>query len=72
MKVRVVAPFLIPGADREGVLEIPAGTKVGQILKRSNSLLRILPVMVIGKQVKATHILKDGDTLVVIAPISGG
>ncbi len=72
MKVRVVAPFLIPGADGEGVLEIPAGTKVGQVLKRSNSLLRILPVMVNGKQVKATHILKDGDTLVVIAPISGG
>ncbi len=75
MKVRVVAPFEIGGLDRDGMLEIPSGTKVRDILKRSNSIhryLSVLPVMVNGKQVKATHILKDGDTLVVIFPISGG
>jgi sulfur carrier protein ThiS len=75
MKVRVVSPFEIKGLDPAGMLDVPAGTRVRDILKRSRSIARnlmILPVMVNGEQVKATHILNDGDTLVIVFPISGG
>jgi sulfur carrier protein ThiS len=75
MKVRVIAPFEINGLDAAGMLEVPAGTRVRDIMKRSRSIARnlmILPVMVNGEQVKATHILNDGDTLVIVFPISGG
>ena len=75
MKVRVVAPFEINGLDAAGMLDVPAGIRVRDLLKRSRSIagnLMILPVMVNGKQVKATHILNDGDTLVIVFPISGG
>lgn len=75
MKVRVIAPFEINGLDAASILDVPAGTRVRDILKRSRSIARnlmILPVMVNGKQVKATHILNDGDTLVIVFPISGG
>jgi sulfur carrier protein ThiS len=75
MKVRVVAPFEVPGLDGDGMLEVPAGTKVGDILRRTKSIqryLKVLPMMVNGEQVKANHILNDGDSLVVIFPISGG
>jgi|APFre7841882654_1041346.scaffolds.fasta_scaffold07859_2 sulfur carrier protein ThiS len=75
MKVRVVAPFEINGLSADGMLAVPAGTRVRDILKRSRSIARtlmVLPVMVNGKQVKATHILNDGDTLVIVFPISGG
>ncbi len=75
MKVRVIAPFEVRGLDKDGSLEVPAGTKVMDILKRTKSIqryLKVLPMMVNGEQVKATHILKDGDTLVVVYPVSGG
>jgi len=75
MKVRVVAPFGIHGLDEAGMLEVPQGSRVRDILKRSRSIARnlmILPIMVNGKQVKANHILNDGDTLVIVFPISGG
>jgi len=75
VKVRVVAPFGIAGLDATGMLEVPDGTRVKDILKRSKSITRtlmVLPVMVNGKQVKTTHILNDGDTLVIVFPISGG
>jgi sulfur carrier protein ThiS len=71
----VIAPFEINGLDAAGMLEVPAGTRVRDIMKRSRSIARnlmILPVMVNGEQVKATHILNDGDTLVIVFPISGG
>ena len=75
MKVRVIAPFEINGLDAGSLLDVPAGTRVRDVLKRSRSIARnlmILPVMVNGEQVKATHILNDGDTLVIVFPISGG
>jgi sulfur carrier protein ThiS len=75
LKVRVVAPFGISGLDATGMLEVPDGTRVKDVLKSAKSIARILmvlPVMVNGKQVKATHILNDGDTLVLVFPISGG
>ena len=75
MKVRVSAPFEINGLDAGSLLDVPTGTRVRDILKRSRSIARnlmILPLMVNGKQVKATHILNDGDTLVIVFPISGG
>ena len=75
MKVRVITPFGINGLDATGMLEVPDGTRVKDVLKRAKSIARILmvlPVMVNGKQVKATHILNDGDTLVLVFPISGG
>jgi len=75
MKIKVIAPFEIPGLDREDRLEVPEGTRVRDVLKRSPSLhgfLRVLPVMVNGKQVKAAHVLKDGDILVIVVPVSGG
>ena len=75
MKVRVIAPFEINGLDAGSLLDVPTGTRVRDILKRSRSIARnlmILPLMVNGKQVKESHILNDGDTLVVVFPISGG
>ena len=75
MKVRVIAPFEINGLDAGSLLDVPTGTRVRDILKRSRSIARklmFLPVMVNGKQVKESHILNDGDTLVVVFPISGG
>lgn len=75
MKVRVVAPFGITGLEPTGMLEVPEGTRVKDVLKRSKSIARTLmalPVMVNGKQVKTTYILNDGDTLVIVFPISGG
>lgn len=75
MKVRVVAPFEINGLDAAGILDVPSGTRVRDLLKRSRLITRtlmVLPLMVNGKQVKANHILNDGDTLVIVFPISGG
>ena len=75
MKVRVVAPFIIPGLDAQGQLELPPGATVGHILKRAKtsiSFWRLLPVSVNGKQVEKSQKLNDGDIIVFVSPISGG
>jgi sulfur carrier protein ThiS len=75
VKVKVVAPVALPGLDSDGRLEVPEKTRVRDILKRSKVLapfLTVLPMMVNGKQVKVSHLLNDGDVLVIVFPIHGG
>ena len=75
MKVKVVAPFEVAGLDADGCLELPDGARVADLLKRSGPAGRfftILPVMVNGDQVPASHLLKDEDVVVVVFPIGGG
>lgn len=75
MKIRVVAPFTVPGLDVQGKLEIPQGATVASIMKRAKTeslAWNLLPVSVNGRQVKRSHKLNDGDVVVFISPISGG
>jgi len=75
VKVRLVAPFQVAGQDADGWLEVPEGTTVRQLLRRAGlagRLLGVLPAMVNGRQVRAAHLLRDGDVLVVVLPLSGG
>jgi len=73
MKVKVIAPFPIQGLDREDCLEMREGSRVKDVLKGSGlNLARLLPVFVNGQQVKKSHILKEGDIIVFLYPLSGG
>jgi molybdopterin converting factor small subunit len=74
MKIRVVAPFEIPGQAKDGTLEMPEGSKVRDIFRRAHVRLYVslLPVSVNGKQVSRSQNLKEGDLVVMITPISGG
>jgi len=75
MKVRVIAPFEIRGRDADDFLEVAPGASVREVLRRSGwmpGLSRLLPVMVNGEPVNHSHILKDGDILVIVFPFSGG
>lgn len=73
MKVRVIAPFPIKGLDSGDWLELSDGSRVKDVLKGSGlNPARLLPVFVNGQQVKKSHILKEGDTLVFLYPLSGG
>ncbi len=75
MKVKVIAPFALTGADREGCLQMPAGSRVRDLLQHAGAARlygRVLPVLVNGKQVDQAHVLVDGDIVVFVAPMSGG
>ncbi len=73
MKVKVIAPFPIRGLDQDDWLEVSEGSRVRGVLKGSGfNPARLLPVFVNGQQVKKSHILKDGDTIVFLYPLSGG
>lgn len=73
MKVKVIAPFPVRGLDQEDCLEMQPGSRVKDVLKGSGlNPARLLPVFVNGEQVKKSHILKDGDIVVFLYPLSGG
>ncbi len=74
IKVKVIAPFLIPGQAEDGSLELPDGVRVQDVFRRAHAPLvtNLLPVSINGKQVSRSQKLKDGDLVVVITPISGG
>jgi sulfur carrier protein ThiS len=73
MKVKVIAPFPVRGLDQEDCLEMRAGSRVKDVLKGSGlNPARLLPVFVNGEQVKKSHLLKDGDIVVFLYPLSGG
>jgi molybdopterin converting factor small subunit len=75
MKVKVIAPFEIPGLDADDRLEVPPGTSVNAILKRAGAarqFWRLLPVSVNGKQVKKSYKLKEDEVVIFLSPISGG
>lgn len=74
IKVKVIAPFLIPGQAEDGTLELPDGARVQDVFRRAHAPLvtRLLPVGINGKQAPRSQKLKDGDLMVVITPISGG
>lgn len=73
MKVKIIAPFPIRGLDHDDWLEMSEGSRVRDVLKGSGfNPARLLPVFVNGQQVKKSHILKDGDTIVFLYPLSGG
>jgi sulfur carrier protein ThiS len=75
VKIRLAGPLKLPGQDADGWLEVPEGTTVRQVLRRAGlagRLLGVLPAMVNGRQVRAAHLLRDRDVLVVVLPLSGG
>lgn len=73
MKVNVIAPVEIQGLDADGNLHIPDGSRVRDVLKllRLNPA-RLLPVSVNGEQAPRSQLLKNGDVVVLIFPLSGG
>lgn len=73
MKIKVVSPVEIRELDEGGNLEIPDGSRVRDVLKLLKlHPARLLPVSVNGEQVTGSHLLKDGDLVVLIFPLSGG
>ncbi len=74
MKIKLVAPFHVPGQAADGSLEVPAGTRVSGLfrLARVPLYIRLLPVSVNGQQASPRQALAEGDLVVVITPISGG
>ena len=74
IKVKVIAPFLIPGQAEDGFLELPDGARVQDVFRRAHAPLvtHLFPVSINGKQASRSQKLNDGDLLVVITPISGG
>ena len=73
MKVKVIAPVDITCLDGEGCLEIPSGSRVRDVIRKTGFRWgMILPVSVNGQQVGRSHILKEGDIIVFVFPMSGG
>ncbi len=72
MKVKIIAPFEIPGRQADGSLELAEGARVRDLLRSAPLYAAILPVSVNGQQAPRSRKLKDGDLVVVIAPIQGG
>ncbi len=75
MKVKVIAPFEIPGRDADDCLEVGPDTRVGDLLKRAGAARLyggLLPVAVNGKQARLSDILVEGDVVVFVFPLSGG
>lgn len=75
MKVKIIAPFEIPGLDVDDQLEVPPGTSIRDILKLAKTnqpLPHLLPVSVNGKMVRKSYRLKENDVLIFIFPFSGG
>ncbi|MDD5367834.1 MAG: hypothetical protein PHQ40_02015 [Anaerolineaceae bacterium] len=74
IKVKVIAPFKIPGQAVDGSVDLPDHTRVSGLLKlgRAPLFTRLLPVSVNGEQVSGRRVLCDGDLVIFIVPISGG
>ncbi|MGE5222264.1 MAG: MoaD/ThiS family protein [Omnitrophica WOR_2 bacterium] len=75
IRVKLVAPFELDGIDSDGCVDLPDGARVKDLLRRVRGFppyARFFPVAVNGDQVKRSHCLKDGDTVVFIMPVSGG
>ena len=73
MKVKVIAPFPVRGLDQDDCLEMSEGSRVKDLLKGSGLIpARLLPVFVNGEQARKSRILKDGDIIVFLYPLSGG
>ena len=74
IRVQISAPFEIPGQQPDGWLELPAGSRVSDLLRlaRPPLALRLLPVVVNGKTAGRHQVLRDGDRVVFLLPMSGG
>ncbi len=72
MKVKVIAPFEIPGRQADGSLELEEGARVRDLLRAAPLYAALLPISVNGKQAPRSRKLCNGDLVVVIAPIQGG
>lgn len=75
MRIKVIAPFEIPGLDKEGALEAPSGITVRALTRRfglAAAYAWLLPVSVNGQVVEKSYVLEEGDVVVFIFPISGG
>lgn len=73
MKIKVIAPFPIEDLDEEDCLDMKAGSRVRDVLRgRSPIAGYLLPVLVNGEQARKSQVLKDGDIVVFVYPISGG
>ncbi len=74
IRVKIVAPFKISQADNSGEIELPDRTTVGRLVRLLHAPLYayILPVVVNGSQAGRRKMLKNGDLIVFLAPISGG
>jgi len=73
MKIKVIAPVEIQELDKEGELDLPDGSRVRDVFKLMGlNPARLLPASVNGKQVSRSHLLRDGDVVVLIFPLSGG
>ena len=77
IRVKVFPPY---GCDRSALderswVELPEGSAVGDVLKiirLSRVRAKLLLVSVIGERALLSQILKDGDVIGFIAPVSGG
>ncbi len=74
IRVKIVAPFKLSQADSSGEVELPDRTTVGRLVRLLHAPLyaHILPVIVNGSQAGRRKILKNGDLVVFLVPISGG
>uniref|UniRef100_A0A7C4KXP1 MoaD/ThiS family protein n=1 Tax=Bellilinea caldifistulae TaxID=360411 RepID=A0A7C4KXP1_9CHLR len=74
IRVQISAPFEVPGQDTAGWVQLPAGSRVSDLLRlaRPPLALRLLPVVVNGKTAGRRHVLQDGDRVVFLLPMSGG
>ena len=75
MKVKIIAPFDVPGLDQDDCLEVPPGATVRGVLGRfgpARGYVWLLPVSVNGVMVRKSHRLQDGDVIVFVFPLSGG
>ncbi len=73
MKIKVIAPFEIPGLDGDDGLEIAAGTRAGDLAGLAGSAqARMLPIVVNGRQVGETYALAEGDIVMFVFPMGGG
>jgi len=74
IRVQVAAPFEIAGQDAAGWVELPAGSRVSDLLRLAKPplALRLLPVVVNGRAASRRQVLREGDRVVFIVPMSGG
>ncbi len=74
IRVKIIAPFKIAQIDRNGEVELPDRTTVGRLVRLLHAPLyaHVIPVFVNGSQAGRGKILKNGDLVVFLVPISGG
>ncbi len=77
MKVTVKqsAALVAPGAAAAHALEVPPGSRVGDVMGRLGlkpAQQRYILAYVNGERRQADHPLRDGDTLQLFLPVAGG